>query len=245
MKITFPKHGIWRILIIAFLSFVAVYVLLVQTFFLIVVYKESHWENHHPISGKLGYYRSAKGGYIYDLATNEILIPSVDWVVEPKGNDSIGIFHWRDKRGYFNANSGEIISQPQYEAAWIFRNGVGGVAENDSVFFIGLDGNPINDKKFPRIKGEDYVYNGDYCIMKVGGKYGAINKLGEWIIKPEWDYAEVQPNGLLTAWQNGWAVTVYEKDSIMPFPNQIEIVGDTIYSRSDSLRIYIRHTELE
>lgn len=94
MKIIFLKHRGWRILIIICLSIIAVYVLLVQSFFLIAVYKESHWENHHPISGKLGYYRSAKGGYIYDLATNEILIPSVDWVVEPKGNDSIGIFHW-------------------------------------------------------------------------------------------------------------------------------------------------------
>lgn len=245
MKITFSKHRFWRILIIACVSIIAVYFLLVMTFFLIDIYTKSHWENRYPISEKLGCYRSAKGGYIYDLATNEILIPSVDWVVEPKGNDSIGIFQWGNKRGYFNANSGEIIAQPQYEAAWVFRSGVGGVAKNDSVFFIGLDGKPINDKKFPRIKGEDYIYNGEYCIMKIDGKYGAIDKSGEWVIKPEWDYAETAPNGLLTAWQNGWAVTVYAKDSIMPFPNRIEIVGDTIYSHSDSLRIYIRHLELE
>lgn len=231
----------WKIAYIIGLSIFTIY----GFFVIIAVYYGSHWENKRIISRTLGYYSSNKGGYIYDLATNEIVIPSVDWVVEPKGNDSIAIFHWGDKRGYFNTNNGKIIAQPEYDAAWIFRSGIGGVVKNDSVFFIGLDGKPINDKKFPRIKGVDYVYNGDYCIMKIGTKYGAINKSGEWVIEPEWDYAETMPNGLLTAWQNGWAVTVYDKDSIMPFPNRIKIVGDTIYAYSDSTRIYIRHSELE
>lgn len=235
----------WRLVLIVILSLFSIFVLLVMTFFCLAVYQESHWENYRPISKRLGYYSSSKGNYIYDLTTKEIVIPSVDWCVEPKGTDSIAIFHWGNKRGYFNVNNGEIIAQPQYEAAWIFRSGVGGVANNDSVFFIGLDGKPINNKKFLRVKGEDYIYNGDYCIMKSGGKYGAINKSGEWVIKPEWDYAETMPNGLLKVWHNGWSVTVYEEDSIMRFPNSVEIFGDTIYTYSDSTRIYIRHSELE
>lgn len=235
------KSRFWKIAYIIGLSIFTIYGFCV----IVAVYYGSHWENKRIISPTLGYYSSNKGGYIYDLATNEIVIPDVSYIVEPHGCDSIAIFHWGDKRGYFNINNGMIVAQPQYEAAWVFRSGVGGVAKNDSVFFIGMDGKPINDKKFPRIKGVDYVYNGDYCIMKIGTKYGAINKSGEWVIEPEWDYAETMPSGLLTAWENGWAVTIYDKDSIMPFPNRIEVVGDTIYTYSDSTRIYIRHSELE
>lgn len=227
---------VWKITCIVGISITT----LLGIFLIIAIYRSLHWESKRAISSKLGYYSSYKGGYIYKLATDEIVIPYVDWVVEPKGNDSIAIFRWGDKRGYFNANSGEIIAQPQYDAAWIFRSGVGGVAINDSVFFIGLEGKPINDKKFPRIKGEDYIYNGDYCIMKQGDRYGAIDKAGKWVIEPKWDYVEVSPNGLLSAWQNGWAFTVYDTDSITPFPNEVEIKGDTIYTYSDSIRVYRR-----
>ncbi len=234
-----PK--VWKIAVL-----VGIYIII--AFFICVTIAVCYdWNREHKrqISEKMGYCYNSKGGYIYDLATDEIIIPSVSWIVEPKGNDSIAIFHWNDKRGYFNINSGEIISQPQYEAAWMFRSGVGGVAKNDSIYFIGLDGKPINNKKFARIKGEDYIYNGDYCVLKIGDRYGAIDKSGEWVIRPEWDYVEVATNGLLIAWQNGWSYTVYDKDSIMPFPNKFDIIGDTIYSYSDSIRIYIRNKTLE
>lgn len=230
------NHKVWKIAVLVGIYIIVAYGICVT----VAVYCDSHKEYKRQISDNLGYCHNSKGGYIYDLATEEIIIPSVNWIVEPKGNDSIAIFHWNDKRGYFNINSGEIISQPQYEAAWVFRSGVGGVAKNDSIFFIGLDGKPINNKKFARIKGEDYIYNGDYCVLKIGDKYGAIDKSGEWVIQPEWDYVETTASGLLTAWSNGCAVTIYDKDSIMPFPHRVEIKDDTIYAYSDSLRVYVR-----
>lgn len=237
MKIPF-KITFWRV-IGAIIAIGTVYIALCITFF--VLGSSNNRKYDQAISERLGYYSSYNGGYIYDLQTKEIIIPDVSRYIEPLGNDSIAIFWWGDKRGYFNINSGEIISQPQYDAVWLFSSGVGAVAKDDSIFFIGLDGKPIHNKKFKRIKGEEYLYKGDYCTIKVGDKYGAIDKSGEWVIEPEWDYTEVRANGLLTAWQNGWAVTVYDIDSIMPFPNKIDIIGDTIVSYSDSTRIYIRH----
>ncbi len=237
IRITF-----WRV-IVTIVTVCIVYMAICLTFF--VLGSSQKWENDFTISERLGYHSSSEGGYIYDLQTKEVIIPDVSNYVEPRGNDSVGIFWWGDKRGYFNINNGEIISQPQYDAAWIFSSGVGAVAKGDSILFIGLDGKPIHKKKFKRIKGEEYLYKGEYCIVRVNDRYGAIDKSGEWIIEPEWDYAEVRANGLLTAWKNGWAVTVYDRDSIASFPNHIEIKGDTIYSHSDSLRIYIRHGEFE
>lgn len=245
MGINILQRCSWRTLIKIIIYIVGIYCILVMTFFVVAVYKSSHWEHRRQISNRLGYYNSNNGGYIYDLLTDEIVIPDVSFIVEPKGNDSIAIFHWGVKRGYFNINNGMIVAQPQYDAAWIFKSGVGGVAINDSVFFIGLNGKPINDKKFPRIKGENYIYNGNYCIIKSGNYYGAIDKFGEWFIEPEWNYIEIEPNGLLTAWSNGFAVTVYDKNKIQVFPDRVEIKGDTIYSYSDSIRVYIRQYDLE
>lgn len=240
MNIPF-KVTFWRV-VGAIIALATVYMAICVTFF---VLGSSHkWEHDHTISERLGYHSSSEVCYIYDLQTKEIIIPDVNNYIEPRGNDSIAIFWWGNKRGYFNVNSGEIISQPQYEAAWLFSSGVGAVAKNDSIFFIGLDGKPIHNKKFKRIKGEEYLYRGEYCTIKVEEKYGAIDKSGEWIIEPEWDYTEVWANGLLTAWKNGRSVTVYDSDSIMPFPNRLDIVGDTIYSYSDSTRIYIRQRGL-
>lgn len=236
MKIPF-KLTFWRV-VGAIIAISAIYMAICVTFF--VLGSSQKWEHDCAISEKLGYHNSSEGGYIYDLQTMEIIIPYVNRYIEPLANDSIAIFWWGDKRGYFNINSGEIISQPQYEAAWLFSSGVGAAAKGDSILFIGLDGKPIHNKKFKRIKGEEYIYKGDYCTIKVADKYGAIDKNGEWVIQPEWDYTEVWANGLLTAWKNGRSVTVYDRDSIMPFPNRLDIVGDTIYSYSDSTRIYIR-----
>lgn len=238
-----PFKVTFRRVIVTIIAIGTIYISLCVAFFVLgdANRKEYDW----VISDKLGYHRSKDVRYIYDLHTKEIIIPDVNNYIEPRGNDSIAIFWWGDKRGYFNIYSGEIISQPQYEAAWLFSSGVGAVAKGDSIFFIGLDGKPIHNKKFKRIKGEEYLYKGDYCTIKVGDKYGAIDKNGEWVIQPEWDYTEVWANGLLTAWKNGRSVTVYDRDSIMPFPNRLDIVGDTIYSYSDSTRIYIRQRNLE
>lgn len=241
MKLPF-KITFWRIIGIVFVLCV-VYISICITFFVVGYPHEGEYD--WTISDNLGYHHSKNDSYIYDLQTKEIIIPDVRKYIAPYGNDSIAIFWWGEKRGYFNINSGEIIAQPQYEAAWIFSSGVGAVAKNDSIFFIGLDGKPIHKKKFKRINGEEYLYKGDYCTVKVGDKYGAIDKNGEWIIEPKWDYTEVWANGLLTAWKNGRAVTVYDSDSIMPFPNRLDIVGDTIYSYSDSTRIYIRQRNIE
>lgn len=241
MKIPF-RITFWRV-VGAIIAIGIVYMAICITFFVVGYPHEGEYD--WQISDNLGYHHSKDISYIYDLQTKEIIIPDVNKYIEPYGNDSIAIFWWGDNRGYFNINSGKIISQPQYDAAWIFSSSVGAVAKGDSILFIGLDGKPIHNHKFKRIKGEDYLYKGDYCAIKVGDKYGAIDKNGEWVIEPEWDYTKVRANGLLTAWENGWAVTVYDKDSIMPFPNHLDIKGDTIYSYSDSIRIYIRQNKLE
>ena len=227
----------WKIAYIVGISIITVFGILV----ILAEYHGTHWEHKRAISSKLGLYTSGyKQDYVYDLVTGEEVLP-VDWIVEPKGNDSIAIFYWGDKRGYFNVNNGRIVAQPQYDAAWIFRSGVGGVAKNDSVFFIGLDGKPINDKKFPYETGHDYLYNGEFCKIKIGDKYGMINKQGEWMVEPLWD--EVLTNiatGEFFLFKDGNEINVsYVADSIMKAP-VLEFKGDTIFVPSDTTIIYVK-----
>lgn len=237
----FLKNNFWRITV----SVIAISLVVIAVVLGIGFYKAYHWGNNIQLSENLGFRYSQNGGYVYNLKTNEKVIPDVDWVVAPKDNDSIAVFHWGEKRGYFNTKTGEIIVQPKYEAAWMFRSGIGAVALNDSVFFIGLDGKPISDKKFKRIKGEDYLFEGDYCIIKVGSKYGAIDKSGEWVLQPEWEFAENTPQGVLIAWENKMPIYIYDKTDIRPYLKHIEIKGDTIISYTDSIRIYMRDLEIE
>lgn len=240
--IRFLKNNFWRITI----SVIAISFVVIAVLISVLTYKDSHAEYNIKISENLGFrYNHHNGGYVYNLKTNEKIIPDVSWVVAPKNNDSIAVFHCGEKRGYFNTKIGEIIVQPKYEAAWLFRSGIGAVALNDSVFFIGLDGKPINNKKFPRIKGEDYLFEGDYCIIKVGSKYGAIDKSGEWVLQPEWEFAESTPQGVLIAWENKMPIYIYDKSDIRPYLRRIEIKGDTIISYTDSIRIYMRDLEIE
>lgn len=209
-------------------------------------YEVTNQSNDFPISNNLGYHYSRNNSYVYDLTTKEVIVPNVDYIVPTKGNDSITVFQRQNKRGYINANTGEVIVEPQYEAAWIFRSGVGAVVENDSVHFIGLDGKPINNKRFPYLKGEEYIYIGNFCPIRIGDKYGAIDKHGEWVLQPTWDFVESTPKGLLTAWRNGQQFYANRKDNIRLLPESFTYYGtDTLISCTDSIHIYVRQRQLE
>ena len=230
------KCHFWKITV----SVIAICSVAVATFIGIAFYISFHGDNNIKISENLEYRYNKGGGYIYNVKTNEKVIPVVDHVVTPKDNDSIAVFHWGKKRGYFNINTGEILVQPKFDAAWLFRSGVGAVVLNDSVFFIGLDGKPISDNKFPRTKGEDYLFEGDYCVIKIGSKYGAIDKSGEWVLEPEWEYIESTPLGILMACVNKMPIFIYDKTDIRPYIDHIVIKEDTVVLYSDSIRTYIK-----
>lgn len=227
----------WKIAYIVGFSIITVFGILM----IYSSYKSTHWEYKRAISSKLGLYSSGyKPSYIFNLETGEMVLP-VDWIFEPNGHDSIAIFYWGKKRGYFNVNNGRIIAQPQYDAAWIFRSGVAGVAKNDSVFFIGLDGKPINNKKFPYEIGYDYVYNGEFCQIKIGDKYGMIDKKGKWVVRPVWDCVKTDyANKMFWLYRNGNRINVsYMADSIMKAPI-LEFMGDSIFVPSDPTIVYVK-----
>lgn len=250
MKIfTFIHKYFWRII-----CSVIAFCLLVITFFIVMAWLTDGYEYQRPLNDKFGYYNSNKDSYIYiyDLSTKERVLCNVELIGEPHNGDSIEVFVWKDtarpfnigdKRGYLNSKRGNIIVYPQFDKAWIFSSGVAAVCNNDSVYFIDTNGRRINDRKFPYAKGHDYIFYGDFCQIKVGDKYGMIDKRGEWVVEPIWDAViDDITHAKFLLYKDGNRTDVsYIGDSIMKAPI-LEFRGDTILVPFDTTVVYIKQT---
>ena len=244
--ISFLYKHFWRIIF----SVIAVCLIFITGIFIWAIFDEVSYEYDYELNERLGIHRTAKDGYIYDRETKEIVIPDVGFIIgKPQPSDSIWVFvrhsvfsHWvGGKRGYLNINTGKVIAEPQFDKAWIFSSGVAAVCKNDSVYFIDTNGKPINDKKIPYTKGHDYLYDGEFCQIKIGDKYGMINKQGEWVVEPIWDFVQTNiATGEFLLCNNGNRIYVsYVADSIMKAP-ELEFKGDTIFVPSDTTIVYVK-----
>lgn len=247
MKVfSFLHKYFWRIIC----SVIAVCLIFITGVLIWAVYDTYSYEYDYELNERLGIHRTFEESYIYDLETGEKVIDDVEFMGKQQPGDSIWAFvqhsifsHWvGGKRGYLNINTGKVIAESQFDKAWIFSSGVAAVCKKDSVYFIDTNGKPINDRKFPYAKGRDYLYEGEFCQIKIGDKYGIINKRGEWVVEPIWDF--VQQNialGEFLLYKDGNRIDVsYVADSIMKAPI-LEFKGDTIFVPSDTTIIYVKH----
>lgn len=159
----------------------------------------SEWVHKQKISHHIAFvkpYRSNKQGYIQNINTGEVITKGVDWIAVSSDEDSLIVYANNNKRGYINRFSGEISIPARYDKAWIFLNGVAGVAEKDSVYFIDHSARPINGKKFRfNPKNSGYVYHGNFCNITIeDGKMGLIDRSGNWAVAPEYDWIVAETN---------------------------------------------------
>ena len=114
-------------------------------------------------------------------------------------HDGLAVFEKDLSFGYVDTN-GEIAIKPEYFMAYDFSEGLAAVAdENDKLGFIDTNGNLVIPFSFEHNIDGTYLYqgfnNGLAAVCK-DGKFGYINKNGEFIIKPEFDYAGRFNDGL-------------------------------------------------
>ena len=180
----------------------AMLVLLTLTTTILVIYlgwvqydkRTGMFPGEYEFNGEFGKIMYHNGKYaLFSYATNTITTPQLDWVSEPGKKDSFVVFSKDNKRGYIDASTGEIIIPAQFDLAWNFSEGVGGVVTNSRVSFINLKQEKIGKNSFcyfrERDKYVDYVFNGGYCTaMDSTKKQGLINKDGEWALQPTYDY---------------------------------------------------------
>lgn len=171
------------------------------------------WEDRYDsnISPKFKYRNNGHNegkSYIYDSRTKDKVIKCIDWIAVPEDGDSLIIVAKDGKRGFVNRYTAETVIPFKYDAAWSFTDGVAGVCEGDSVYFIDHSGKPIHNKKFARQRGYDrYVYHGKYAAIPVNGKYGLLDKDGKWAFPPEHEDIHIGARNMWYAMDNNkWGV---------------------------------------
>ena len=141
--------------------------------------------------------------FIYKSRTKEKVLTGIDWIAVPEDGDSLVIVAKEGKRGFVNRYTGETAIPFKFDAAWTFTDGVAGVCEGDSVYFIDHSGNPIHNRRFERNRDYDrYVYHGNYAAIPVNGKYGLLDRNGEWVYLPEYEDIHIGSRNMWYAMDN-------------------------------------------
>jgi hypothetical protein len=153
---------------------------------------------------KICYYRNDKYR-VYNLKTKEYTTPKIDWVSSVPENDSLTVYAIGNKRGFLNVKNGEIIidvDSNNYSNAWVFSEGLAAVVRNGKIGFINAKNEiviPFKYCYFDKYNAYDfgYLFHNDCCVItNEKGKFGLINKKGEWILNPIYDeILPLQKNG--------------------------------------------------
>lgn len=153
---------------------------------------------------KICYYRNDKYR-VYNLKTKEYTTPKIDWVSSVPENDSLTVYAIGNKRGFLNVKNGEIIidaDSNNYSNAWVFSEGLAAVVRDGKIGFINAKNEiviPFKYCYFDKYNAYDfgYLFHNDCCVItNEKGKFGLINKKGEWILNPIYDeILPLQKNG--------------------------------------------------
>ena len=76
---------------------------------------------------------------VYNHCTGKYTTPKVNWVSDAPVNDSLAVYAIPEKRGYINANNGEIVIDAElndYRKAWVFSEGLAAVMKDGKIGFI-------------------------------------------------------------------------------------------------------------
>ena len=133
---------------------------------------------------------------VYNKQTGVYTTEKINWVSEAPETDFLAVYALPGKRGYININTGRIIIDAEandYRKAWVFSDGLAAVMKDGKIGFI----NDQNDVVIPfqfdytdkcRMYDFGYVFHNGYCAMTdADGNLGLIDKIGNWVVEPEYD----------------------------------------------------------
>lgn len=133
---------------------------------------------------------------VMNMVSGKTTIDDIDWLFASEAyTDSLVVFSRKGKRGYFDRYTGEAAIPEQYTHAWIFSEGLAAVVSDDKVGFIDHRGKTVIDFQYPYMKDNKkqiaFVFHDGYSSMyDISGKCGIINKQGEWLVKPSYEYIQ-------------------------------------------------------
>ena len=181
--------------------------------------------------------------YLYNMRTGRRTLTGINWFVKSSDGDSLACFssgYDRErKRGYFNVFTGEPVIPAQFDKAWIFSDGLACVYEKGMLHFIDHDGKKVMDKEFPYgIRNDDYCFHDGLCIMyDENGRFGLIDKQGEWVVEPQYYEIEYDTKGFWLVQDCDWNYGLLDAKGQMLLP--VEYGNITVHH--DDSCIFTRH----
>ena len=151
------------------------------------IYAEHYGKYAHTWDRRLSericvHYIHRKGVKVYDLQAEKYVTPILAWVSDTPERDSLAVFCGKDgKRGFINANTGEIVIEGKYEHAWVFSEGLAAVVEPDGKMgFIDHAGKYVIAPELDYFDSHDYVFKHDVCcIADRDGNQGLLSREGQ------------------------------------------------------------------
>lgn len=133
-----------------------------------------------------------KDGYksLYNEREKKFTLERLDWVSHGVGDDRIGVYSKNLRRGFYNYDTGEPLSDAIYNKAWNFSEGLGAVESNGMLGFVNRDMEVVIPQKFHIVRASDDwpdaigFQNGQCVICLTPDSVGVIDKSGQWVIPP-------------------------------------------------------------
>lgn len=143
------------------------------------------------VSDNITFYENGSHGYLKDDITGKKVLRDVNWVVTSSSEDTLACYASKGYRGYLDVRTGRpVIPAERYTKAWLFSEGLAAVMEKDSTIkFIDTHGQVVIDKGFRHpVFTYGYLFHDSLCAMTdASGKWGIIDRKGEWVVLPEYD----------------------------------------------------------
>lgn len=164
-------------------------------FFAVFLSKEirrGEMANGKPLSDYVKEYE--KDGYVslYNERDEEFTLERLDWVSHGLEDSNIAVYSKNLKRGFFDYNTGKPLTEPIYDKAWNFYEGIGTIEKDGYVSFLNTDFQPAFPQKFKLVWASDSwpeairFRNGQCVLTLTPDSIGVIDKNGNWILEPKY-----------------------------------------------------------
>lgn len=139
------------------------------------------------------FYSNGAHGYVKNNYTDKKVLRDVKWVIKSDNmEDTLACYASNGFRGFLDVRTGRsVIPAERYTKAWLFSEGLAAVMEKDSTIkFIDTHGQVVisnKDFRYP-VFSYGYLFYDSLCAMTdTSGKWGIINRNGDWVVRPEYD----------------------------------------------------------